>query len=213
MKVVAPYNMPILIRKFLPWVIWDVPGQDQAVYLTFDDGPVPGITEYVLDTLDQYKVRATFFCVGDNVKKHPGLFKRISDSGHAVGNHTFNHLNGWMTGREKYVENVDLCATEMKRVVPGLVTRLLRPPYGRITPGQARHLKELYKIVMWTVLANDFNAAHSAQHSVKAIKKYIGAGSIVVFHDNLKAEMKLRGMLPAILEYLEQAGYQFKVLS
>lgn len=213
MKMVAPYNMPLLIRKVLPWVVWDVPGQDRAVYLTFDDGPIPGLTEYVLDILDQYKALATFFCVGDNVRKHPGLFNRICSSGHGVGNHTYNHLNGWITETDKYVDNVERCDTEMKMQVPGLVTTLLRPPYGKITPTQLRCLKENYRIVMWTVLANDFNTAHSARKSIKAIKKYTGNGSIVVFHDNLKAEMKLKTMLPAILEYLVQKGYQFKALS
>lgn len=213
MKMVAPYKMPLLIRKALPWVVWDAPGQDQAVYLTFDDGPIPGLTEYVLDILEQYNAPATFFCVGDNVRKYPGLFRRICNSGHGVGNHTNNHLNGWVTKTDEYVDNVERCAAEMKTVVPGLVTRLLRPPYGRITSAQARQLKKKYKIVMWTVLANDFNMAHNATHSIKAIKKHIGTGSIEVFHDNLKAEMKLRIMLPAILEYLAQKGYQFKVLA
>ena len=213
MKVVAPYNMPFLIRKFLSGAIWNVPGQDQTVYLTFDDGPIPGLTEYVLDILDQYNAQATFFCVGDNVKKHPGLFKRINDSGHAVGNHTYNHLNGWMTGTKKYIENVNRCTVEMQRVVPGLVTRLLRPPHGRITPVQVHHLKQQYQIVMWTVLTNDFNITHSAERSIKAVKNHVRGGSIVVFHDNLKAEMKLKVMLPAILEFLVQSGYRFKVLS
>jgi len=213
MKMVAPYNMPLWIRKVLPWVTWDISGQDRVVYLTFDDGPIPGLTEYVLDTLDQYKVQATFFCVGDNVRKHPGLFSRICNSGHGVGNHTYNHLNGWSTKTNEYVDNVERCAAEMKTIVPGLVTRLLRPPYGRITPVQMHRLKGKYKIVMWTVLANDFNTAHSAQRSIKAIKKHVGAGSIVVFHDNLKAEMKLKIMLPAILEFLTQSGYQLKALS
>lgn len=212
MKVVAPYKMPFLIRKIMPGFVWDMPANEKAVYLTFDDGPIPGLTEYVLEMLDLYKARATFFCVGENVRKHPDLFRLIVYSGHSVGNHTNNHLSGWATDTKTYVDNVAECTWEMENAVPGTGVKLFRPPYGKIKLRQARYLKELYKIVLWTILTNDFNRVHSAEHSIKGVKRHTKSGSVVVFHDNPKAETKLKMMLPEILSHLTQAGYQLKGL-
>jgi peptidoglycan/xylan/chitin deacetylase (PgdA/CDA1 family) len=192
--------------------IWKVRESKKNLYLTFDDGPVPGLTEYVIETLEEFKAKATFFCVGDNVRKNPELFRRLYRSGHAIGNHSCNHLNGWLTGAKEYVDNVEKSRREMMQAVPEIRITMFRPPYGKITPAQARRLKKEYKIVMWSLLAMDFYPDHDAEKSLGEMKKHIEKGSIIVFHDNYKAEKKLKIMLPEILSRYSALGYRFESL-
>ena len=194
---------PTLIQFLLPSMIWKMSGTDKSLYLTFDDGPIPEITPWVLETLDQYQAKATFFCVGDNVRKHPEIYSQLIQRGHATGNHTFNHLNGWTNHNDHYLENVNKC----RDLVSG---NLFRPPYGRISPKQFRQLKKEYQIVMWDVLSGDFSANLKPEVCLNNVLRNAKAGSIIVMHDSLKAEKNLRYMLPKILDFYSESGYTFK---
>ena len=194
----------------------------KEIYLTFDDGPIPGPTEFVLDTLKQFNAKATFFCIGENISKHPRIFQQVIIEGHAVGNHTFNHMKGWGTSTEKYVSNVEMCANEMSKKLPSLgyqihqqpgTNFLFRPPYGRIRPKQINALKGKYQIVMWDVLTSDYNISQSPEACLKGSIKATRPGSIVVFHDSLKAERNMKYALPRYLEYFVRQGYIFKELA
>jgi len=182
-----------------------VPTADNNVYLTFDDGPEVDITDNVIEILNKYNVKATFFCVGENVHKHPDIFSKIINENHAVGNHTYNHLNGWKTKKDIYLENVYKCHKLIN-------TSLFRPPYGRITYPQAFAIKTEFKIVMWSVLTYDFkqniNPEKCLKNSIKNTKK----GSIVVFHDNIKAEKTLSYTLPRYIEAMLEKDFVFKTL-
>ena len=202
---------------FLPWLypnlLWRVPSEDKKLYLTFDDGPIPGPTDFVLEILRKFNCKATFFCIGDNVRKHPDVFKRIVDEGHVIGNHTFNHLKGWSTSRKKYVENVNLCEMEFQN--SKLETRgpkLFRPPYGRITRNQIKELKE-YKIIMWDVLTIDYNKNISSESCLRNSIRATRPGSIIVFHDSLKAERNMTYALPRFIEHFLEQGYSFNSIS
>ena len=216
--------------SFLPWIfsnlLWRVETKAKEIYLTFDDGPIPGPTEFVLDTLKQFNAKATFFCIGENISKHPEIFQQVIIEGHAVGNHTFKHMKGWSTSTEKYVSNVELCANEIREKLPiagyqlpvtsnkQLETSLLfRPPYGRIRPKQIKMLKGKYQIVMWDVLTSDYNISQSPEACLKGSIKATRPGSIVVFHDSLKAERNMKYALPRYLEYFVKQGYVFKDLA
>ncbi|MFN3840730.1 MAG: polysaccharide deacetylase family protein [Cyclobacteriaceae bacterium] len=200
---------------FLPWLypelVWRMQGVDPTLYLTFDDGPVPGPTEFVLDQLKKYGVTATFFCIGDNVQKHPELFKRIATDGHAIGNHTFNHLNGWKTKAGEYIRNAEKFASEVALIYPGFTTNLFRPPYGRITRNQIRALY-CYRIIMWDVLTYDFNKMLSQEKCLTNSLRAVRNGSIVVFHDSVKAERNLMYTLPRFIEVCLQRGYRFNAI-
>lgn len=194
-------RIPAFAKLFLPEIICrpDTNGI-RTVYLTFDDGPVPETTPYILETLKKYRVKATFFCVGENVKKHRELFNRIKEEGHFVGNHTFNHLKGWGTPLDKYINNVNECASYVS-------SNLFRPPYGKITLSQYNVLKKQYKLILWDVLAPDFDLDISAQTCLDIVKKKTREGSILVFHDNLKVKNKLTELLPGALDFLLLKGY------
>lgn len=201
---------PLLRRLYPASLIWNMPRTEQTIYLTFDDGPIPEITPWVLETLEQYDARATFFCIGDNVRKHPSIYERILEKGHAVGNHTFNHLNGWKTPDAAYLENIRQCA--------GLVeSNLFRPPYGRIRRSQIRKLRHLgpetTQIIMWDVLSGDFDRKLSPEGCLRNVIKHARNGSIVVFHDSLKAESRLRYTLPRALQFWKEKNFQFKKLT
>lgn len=192
-------------------MLWRVPTDQKKIFLTFDDGPVPGPTEFVLNELKKYNAQATFFCIGDNIRKHPIIFEKVISAGHAIGNHTFNHLKGWNTSLEKYVENTALCESQIKSH-QSQVVNFFRPPYGRITPKQIKVLKEKYQIVMWDVLTHDYLKNISRKDVLKGSVKATRPGSIVVFHDSLKADRNLTFVLPRFLEHFSSAGYQFKSL-
>jgi len=176
-----------------------------VLYLTFDDGPIPEVTPWVLEQLEKFKAKATFFCVGDNVKKHPTVFEQVKKQGHAIGNHTSNHLNGWATDNVPYFHNVRHCASLVNSV-------LFRPPYGKLRPKQAQFLQRHYRIVMWDVLSGDFDAHVSPEQCFKNVINNAQNGSIVVFHDSLKAKENLEYALPAVLGYFSERGYRFERL-
>ncbi|GAB5401160.1 MAG: polysaccharide deacetylase family protein [Aureisphaera sp.] len=184
-----------------------MPNKDRVVYLTFDDGPITRVTPWVLDLLKQHNAKATFFCIGDNIAKHPEVFARIQAEGHSIGNHTFNHLNGWKTTTENYVENT--LRAEETLMKEGCQSKLFRPPYGKIRFEQAKALRKLgYKIIMWDVLSADFDPAVSKEQCAENVLKHIKPGSIVVFHDSIKAEDRLTYALPKVLDFIREKGWK-----
>ncbi len=197
---------PQFIQNLFPNYTWRIPTQEKSVFLTFDDGPIPEVTPWVLEQLEQYKAKATFFCVGDNIKKHPEVFNQVKAAGHSVGNHTMHHLNGWANEDIEYYHDIRHCAQQMDSV-------LLRPPYGRLKPKQAQFLQRHYRIVMWDVLSGDFDPKLSKEQCLNNVINNVRPGSIVVFHDSLKAEDKLQYVLPRVLEHFAKAGYSFDHLN
>jgi len=201
---------------FLPWIypdlIWRIPSVEKEIYLTFDDGPVPGPTDFVLETLKKYNCKATFFCIGDNVRKYPEVFKKVMEAGHVIGNHTFNHLKGWNTPLAKYVENAKQFDEQVRMENGESKIELFRPPYGRITRSQIRSLKA-YKIIMWDVLTIDYNKNISSDSCFKNSVAATRPGSIVVFHDSLKAERNMMYALPRFIEHFLDQGYVFKAIT
>lgn len=197
-------RIPALARFFLKDIICRTPrGKEDGkkiAYLTFDDGPTPDTTPYILETLKSYGIKATFFCVGENAKKHPELYRQILDEGHFTGNHTFNHLKGWKTTLKTYLENVNKCA----EYVDG---NLFRPPYGKMTLGQYKALKENFKLIYWDVLTPDYDDSVSTEKCHEIVQKKTRNGSILVFHDNLKAKNKLTDLLPTTLDFLLRENY------
>ncbi|MAO49000.1 MAG: polysaccharide deacetylase family protein [Aequorivita sp.] len=202
--------MPRFIQRLYPERIWAFSREEKSIYLTFDDGPIPEVTPWVLDELKKYNAKATFFCIGENVQKHPEIFQRILSEGHSVGNHTFNHLNGWKTATSEYIENVDKAEAQMGNNSKFKIqdSRLFRPPYGKITSKQAKILQRKgFKIVMWDIISYDYDANTSPEKCLQNVLKNIKPGSVVVFHDSLKAEKNLRFLLPKVLEIIKEDGY------
>lgn len=200
--------MPRFIQRLYPERIWAFSRSSNSIFLTFDDGPIPEVTPWVLDELKKHNAKATFFCIGENVQKHPEIFRRIVAEGHSVGNHTFNHLNGWKTKTSEYVENVLKCEeilnSEFNPESSGQNLKF-RPPYGKITSKQTKILqKKGFKIVMWDVLSYDFDATLSEEKCLQKVLKNIKPGSVVVFHDSLKAEKNLRFVFPKVLGFIGQ---------
>jgi len=203
------HKTPSWLRNLYPGFTWHKPGADKKIFLTFDDGPVPGVTEWVLDQLARYQVKATFFCVGDNIRKYPEVFSGVRRQGHTVGNHTFHHLNGWKTRPEEYLKNTELCQKLL-----GTDKKIFRPPYGRVTRKQARQLQQAgYEIVMWDVLSGDFDLNLAPEKSLQKSIQATTDGSIVVFHDSHKAKGILTHVLPRYIEYFLEKGYTFDTLA
>lgn len=196
---------PALLRFLYPRALWRMDKTVKAVYLTFDDGPIPRVTPWVLDVLDKYGIRATFFMVGDNVRKHPELFREVLARGHRVGNHTFNHIQGIHYDADAYMANV-LKADEW------IGSDLFRPPHGHMRWSQARALKRRFRIVMWDVVTRDYNRSLSPERVFDNVRRYTRDGSVIVFHDSLKAERNLRWALPRAIEWLQAKGYRFGTL-
>ncbi|MGB3946671.1 MAG: polysaccharide deacetylase family protein [Bacteroidia bacterium] len=196
---------PYLLKKIMPTAIWRGSATDKKLYLTFDDGPIPELTPWVLDVLKYNAIKATFFCVGENVCKHSDVYTRILNEGHQVGNHTYNHLNGWNTDTNAYVENTKKCASFVS-------SNLFRPPYGKLKPTQIKQLKSNYTIVMWDVLSGDYDKTITPERCYLNVINSIRNGSIIVFHDNLKAQVNLRFALPKVIAYALEQGYEFDVL-
>jgi peptidoglycan-N-acetylglucosamine deacetylase len=197
---------PFFYRMFSPGrLLCEMPGNEKAIYLTFDDGPVPEATPEVLDILKSFNVKATFFMVGENVRKNPDIFHRIMEEGHAAGNHTYNHLNGWQTSTGSYAENVYRCHELFQ-------SKLFRPPHGRFTVPQYFLLRKQFRFVLWSVLPGDFHAGTTAEKCLKKAIDYSGPGSIVVFHDSIKAREKVLKVLPQYLEHFLGKGFGFRTL-
>ncbi len=206
------YRSPGLLRKAAPGLTWSIPTEKQSIFLTFDDGPVPRLTPFIMDILDQFHAKATFFCVGDNIRKYPDIFQKLIQKGHAVGNHTFNHLKAWSCNWQEYLSNVDKCRSEIRKYTELSGKMLFRPPHGQITPRIIKKLLPDYQIIMWNVLTYDFDQGHAADISLHRAIRHTAPGSIVVFHDNYKAEKKLKSILPKYLEYFLQKGFTFEKL-
>ncbi|MEM8907258.1 MAG: polysaccharide deacetylase family protein [Bacteroidota bacterium] len=197
---------PAFIQNLFPNFIWRIPSKEQTIYLTFDDGPIPEVTPWVMDVLAQFNAKATFFCVGDNVKKHRVIFEQLIQAGHAVGNHTYNHLNGWGSENLPYFHNIRHCAHLVN-------SDLFRPPYGRLKPRQAQFLQRHYRIIMWDVLSGDFDPHISQEQCLQNVISKTKEGSIIVFHDSLKAQNKLTYVLPRVLQHFSEKGYRFEALN
>ena len=196
------------IKKIFSNYIWDIPNTENKIYLTFDDGPTPEITEWVLQELEKYNAKATFFCIGNNIEKHPDIFEKLIIKGHSIGNHTFNHLNGWKTPTEVYLKNTFLCDEQI------LESKIFRPPYGKIKASQAKKLRQLgYKIIMWDVLSADYDATISAEKCLENTTKNVTSGSIIVFHDSVKAFPHLEYTLPKALKCFKEKGFVFEKLA
>lgn len=200
-----------IIKWIFPNYVWDIPNDGQKVFLTFDDGPTPEITEWVLEQLKKYNAKATFFCIGNNIEKYPEIFQKTIAEGHTIGNHTFSHLKGWKTSNEDYLENVKLCQSQIPSRNFGTksqISNLFRPPYGKIKPSQSKRLRKLgYKIIMWDVLSRDYDQTISATQCLENVLPNVKTGSIIVFHDSLKAEHNLKYVLPKTLEFLKENGF------
>jgi peptidoglycan/xylan/chitin deacetylase (PgdA/CDA1 family) len=186
-------------------LLWQVKTDDKSVYLTFDDGPIPELTEQILAILKKYNARATFFCVGENVKRYPDLYRRILEEGHATGNHTHHHLKGWSTNYNDYIDDIREAGTFID-------SGFFRPPYGLMTYKQARSLSKEFKVVMWSVLTKDYDPAVSREECLQTAIAGIRPGAIIVFHDNLKAKDKVLYALPQLLEQMEKDGYRSEKL-
>ncbi|GAA4852251.1 polysaccharide deacetylase family protein [Algivirga pacifica] len=184
--------------------------QQKVIYLTFDDGPIPEVTEWVLRILKEHQLQATFFCVGDNIRKNPYVFEKILEGGHTAANHTFNHLRGWTTKNALYYENIERCHAEiMKFTHEPRHLSYFRPPYGQITHRQTRQLKQTYNIVMWDVLSRDYAPTVEQEVCLNNSIKLTEKGSIIVFHDSIKAQRNMKYTLPAYIQHYADQGYTF----
>jgi len=194
-----------------PNYIWDIATNDKTIYITFDDGPTPEITHWTLETLNAYNAKATFFCIGNNIEKHPEIFRSIIKNGHSIGNHTQNHVKGWKTKTDAYLDEVKQAQTNIEKEIKN--SKLFRPPYGKITSKQGKSLlKDGYKIIMWDILSFDWDSNISQETCFKNAISKSKNGSIIVFHDSLKAAKNMQYALPKVLEYFTKQGYRFKSL-
>ncbi|MDH6343261.1 peptidoglycan/xylan/chitin deacetylase (PgdA/CDA1 family) [Parabacteroides sp. PFB2-12] len=195
---------PWLYRALFPGTVWRLPAVEKCVYLTFDDGPIPEVTPWVLDVLDEYDVKATFFCVGDNVRKYPDVYRMVLERGHRVGNHTFNHIQGIRFWTKNYLANVEKAAELID-------SPLFRPPHGHMRMPQIWSLRNKYRIIMWDVVTRDYSPHLTPEEVLDVVKRYTRNGSIIVFHDSLKAEENMKYAMPRAIEWLRQEGYTFKL--
>ena len=204
-------KVPTIIKKIFYNQIWDIPNNDNKIYLTFDDGPTPEVTQWVLELLEKEKIKATFFCIGNNIEKYPEIFQTKKKKEHSVGNHTFNHLQGWKTTTNKYVENVELCTSIIQQsAINNQQSTIFRPPYGKIKPKQSKLLrKKGFKIIMWDVLSKDYDQTVSPEKCLYNVLKKTVSGSIIVFHDSIKAQKNLEYVLPKAIKLLKNKGFVF----
>ena len=203
MSLVQP---AFILRSLLPGAVWRMPASGKTVYITFDDGPVNEVTPYVLEILKHYHVKASFFCIGKNVLANHDVYERIIAEGHAVGNHSYSHLKGWNTSRSDYLLDVQLCAELVE-------SRLFRPPYGKMTPAQFLQLRKDYSIIMWDVLSMDYDLRLTPEQCLENVLNHVRPGSIITFHDSVKAWPRLQPILPVIIEKLLADGYRFATLN
>ncbi len=204
---------PSLLTAVYSECLWKVNTKEKVIYLTFDDGPIPEITPFVLDELKKWNAHVTFFCIGKNVEANSDIFQKIINEGHSIGNHTYDHLNGWNYSDKEYFDNIEKCASVFSAycVLP-TATPLFRPPYGKLKPSQYSKLKSQYKLVMWDVLSFDFDLKMEEEKVLKNVLENTEAGSIVVLHDSLKAKPKVEFSLPKLLEYFTAKGFKFEKL-
>ncbi len=197
--------IPNIITKIFTSFLWQIPNDDKSIYLTFDDGPIPEATPWVLETLQKYNIKATFFCVGDNVRKYPHIYNELLNQGHSVGNHTFNHLNALVTKPQDYFENIEKASNYIN-------SNLFRPPRGLIRNAHLKLIKEKYQPVMWTVLSVDYDKTIKPERCIKNVVNNIRPGAIIVFHDSIKAWKNMHVALPIVLEKLLEKSYNFKTI-
>ena len=202
MLIVRP---PSLLTRALHRMTWDLHGDHREVYLTFDDGPTPVVTPWVLERLAEAEAKGTFFCLGRNVDKHPEIYKQILSEGHSVGNHSYSHLKGFRSSVRRYMDDIHLASAMID-------SKLFRPPYGRIFPGQVKAVLEQYDIIMWDVLSIDYNSGLGGERVLKNVTRNVKPGSIIVFHDSEKAADNLYYALPRTLEFLKDEGYSMKAI-
>lgn len=214
-------------NRFIKWLfcsqIWSIPNKENRIYLTFDDGPTPKITPWVLDFLKENNIKATFFCIGKNIKENKEIFRRIIEEGHAIGNHTNNHINGWKKSKKEYLSNVALCENlieENSQIINqpietfNLKSKLFRPPYGKVTISQSRSLRKLgYKIIMWDILTADFDNKITQEECLNNAIEKVESGSIIIFHDSVKAHKNLHYALPKAIQYYKEKGFKFEILT
>lgn len=203
------FKTPKLFEFLYPAALWHGDRKKKKIYLTFDDGPVPEVTEYILDVLSDLDIKATFFCVGDNIRRYPGVFKRIVEEKHGIGNHTFNHLNGWEVSDENYLKNIQLCEEVLSHNSGIDQIKLFRPPYGKIRKKTLRKIKNEYKIIMWDVLSYDFSPRVTADKCLEKSIKYTRNGSIIIFHDSARAFEKNKLIISQYLRYFKNHNYEF----
>ncbi|MDR0863935.1 MAG: polysaccharide deacetylase family protein [Candidatus Symbiothrix sp.] len=196
---------PLFYRACFPGAHWRFRTKEKAVYLTFDDGPIPEVTPWVLDLLDKYHIQATFFCVGDNVRKYPDTYRQVIERGHLVGNHTFHHLKGLKVTTKTYWKDV----REAEQLIK---SNLFRPPHGHLRFPQLLQVKKHFKVIMWDVVTRDYSCLTTAEEVFDNVKKYTRNGSVIVFHDSLKAEAKMKEVLPKAIDWLLEQGYTFKLI-
>ena len=209
---------PEFFRKLYPGAVWRMDPNEKAVYLTFDDGPIPEVTPWVLDLLDKHNIKATFFMVGDNIRKHPDEFRMVVERGHRIGNHTFNHIHGFEYTAKNYLGNTEQAKIFMEmggdincNVEKVLYPLLFRPPHGHMFANQYLTLKRTYKIVMWDLVTRDYSKKLRGPQVLANVMRYARNGSIITFHDSLKAEKNMKYALPRAIEWLLEQGYEFKV--
>jgi peptidoglycan/xylan/chitin deacetylase (PgdA/CDA1 family) len=207
-------KVPKIIKLLFFNQVWNIPNTENTIYLTFDDGPTPEITERVLEILDNHHIKATFFCIGDNVRKHPEIVQKIISKQHSAGNHTYSHLKGWKTKTKTYISNTEACEIKLNSLFKIRNSKLFRPPYGKITPWQSYKLRKLgYKIIMWDVLSRDYDASISAEKCYENVIKNVSSGSIIVFHDSNKAKENVLNSLEKTIETLKNKGFNFEKIA
>ena len=210
MNFVSP-KTPWLAKKAFPSYVWDIPSNEKIIYLTFDDGPTSVVTEKVVEILAAYKAKATFFCIGKNIAENPTIYQHLLDTGHAIGNHTYNHLKGWKSGNATYINDIEKTQEILNSKPITHNSKLFRPPYGRIKPSQGKALEKLgYKIIMWDILAIDWDSAVAKEEVLDNIISNTVDGSIVVLHDSIKASKNMLYALPKVLDHFTKKGFVFK---
>jgi peptidoglycan/xylan/chitin deacetylase (PgdA/CDA1 family) len=206
------YQTPAFVTWLFPKIWWRRKASEQVLYLTFDDGPIPEVTEFVLAELEKYQAKATFFCVGENVERYPEIARKVAVGGHTLGNHTHKHVQAFKTSVVTYNQEVDRCQKALEKVIAQPISRLFRPPHGQLTLPHLRSLQKQYQIVMWSNLTYDFDQSLPPEACWQETKSRLKPGAIVVMHDSLKAEKSLRYVLPRLLEHYASLGFTFKVL-
>ena len=204
-----------LMRALYPNFFWRIPTEKKEIFLTFDDGPIPEVTDFVLEELAKYQAKATFFCIGGNIEKYPDIFQKVVNQQHTIGNHTFNHVRGWDVDDEFYLDNFIKCSREIFKQIPNpkpQIPNFFRPPFGRIKRSQAKEILKTHEIVMWDVLTGDYDQNISKERVLSKTLQHTERGSIVLFHDSIKASKSMMYALPRVLEHFSEQGFVFKTL-